>query len=89
METTPRILSSHLASFPQRIIRLLGKITALHGETATLDCGGEVTLKLNRDSHFEVGKYYEVVGKVMEGLQVQVMVGDEWTAKGGIGMFCI
>lgn len=80
---TPRILPEHLQAFHpssgsnQRIstIRLLGTVTALRGETAVMTCGthGDVTLLLKPDSHLQMGKLFEVVGKVteLEGSQVR------------------
>ena len=47
---TPRILPAHLSHFTQKVVILLGSITTIHGETATLtSCNNEaVTLVLNR-----------------------------------------
>lgn len=79
---TPRVLPAHLHAFhpssagarSTHTIRLLGTISALHGDTATITCGGngDVTLVLRPDSHLQMGKLVEVVGKVMdlEGGQV-------------------
>jgi hypothetical protein len=79
---TPRILPSHLHAFNPATstsrsappVRLLGTVTSLRGDTATITCGshGEVTLILKPDSHLQMGKLVEVVGKVaeMEGGQV-------------------
>lgn len=74
---TPRILPAHLHAFhassagPQRstnTVRVLGTVTALRGDTATITCGGhgEVTLILKPDSHLQMGKMVEIVGKVAE-----------------------
>ena len=79
---TPRVLPAHLHAFhpssagarSTHTIRLLGTVSALHGDTATITCGGngDVTLVLRPDSHLQMGKLVEVVGKVMdlEGGQV-------------------
>lgn len=45
---TPRILAPHLQQFQYRIVRVLGKVTALRGETAQIDAGGNIDLVLNR-----------------------------------------
>jgi hypothetical protein len=45
---TPRILAPHLQQFQYRIVRILGKVVQLHGETAVIDAGGNVDLILNR-----------------------------------------
>ena len=47
---TPRILAPHLANFQHRIVRMLGKVTQLRGETAVIDAGGNVDVILNRVS---------------------------------------
>lgn len=79
---TPRILPAHLHAFhpsssgprSTHTVRLLGTVSALHGDTATITCGGngDVTLILKPDSHLQMGKLVEVVGKVadLEGGQV-------------------
>lgn len=75
---TPRVLPSHLHAFhpgtgagsrsQPSTVRLLGTVTALRGETATITCGnhGDVTLLLKPDSHLQMGKLVEVIGKVTE-----------------------
>lgn len=65
---TPRILPTHLHAFPAKTVRILGTISALRGETATMTCGsnGDVTLALKSDSHLQMGRLVEVVGKVAE-----------------------
>lgn len=76
---TPRILPSHLHAFhpsgaSSNTVRILGTVTALHGNTGTLTCGtnGDVTLILKSDARLQVGKLVEIVGKVadLEGGQV-------------------
>ena len=47
---TPRILAPHLSNFQHRIVRILGKVTSLRGETAVIDAGGNVDLILTRVS---------------------------------------
>jgi hypothetical protein len=80
---TPRILPSHLNAFhpsssgprSTHTVRILGTVTGLRGDQATITCGnnGEVTLLLKPDSHLQMGKLVEVVGKVtdLEGGQVR------------------
>lgn len=45
---TPRILAPHLSNFQHRIVRMLGKVVQLRGETAVIDAGGQVDVILNR-----------------------------------------
>ncbi|OJJ81441.1 putative ssDNA binding protein Ssb3 [Aspergillus glaucus CBS 516.65] len=89
---TPRVLPAHLHAFhpssgapSTHTIRLLGTVSALHGDTATITCGGngDVTLVLRPDSHLQMGKLVEVVGKVMDlegvqGLGVRVLGTMDW-----------
>ncbi|KAI9370787.1 replication factor A protein 3 [Aspergillus egyptiacus] len=90
---TPRILPSHLHAFNPSTttagrspppVRLLGTVSSLRGDTATITCGthGDVTLILKPDSHLQMGKLVEVVGKVAEveglGLAVRVLATTDW-----------
>lgn len=70
---TPRITSSHLDSFTNRTVRLLGKVMQLRGDTAIVDSDGNVTLHLNREAHLTVGNIYEVIGKVNQDLSIRVL----------------
>ena len=49
-EATPRINAAYLEQFVNRTVRMVGKVQALRGETATLDSNGPVTVHLNRVS---------------------------------------
>lgn len=81
---TPRVLPAHLHAFhpssagarQTQTVRLLGTVSALRGDTATITCGnhGDVTLVLKPDSHLQMGKLVEVVGKVVDlpGGQVSI-----------------
>ncbi|KAK2744359.1 hypothetical protein FQN57_004253 [Myotisia sp. PD_48] len=69
---TPRILPKYLQQFHNAnhvsAVRLLGKVSSLRGEHATITCGehGEVTLILNQDSHIQMDRMIDVVGKIVE-----------------------
>ncbi|RMZ88686.1 hypothetical protein DV736_g4073, partial [Chaetothyriales sp. CBS 134916] len=88
--TTPRVLPAHLHAFAPSAhpatstVRLLGIITTVDRDQATLTCGSEsVTIVLNRDSHISVNSMYEVVGKVIDlaggqGLGIRVLSTTEW-----------
>ncbi|KAH7380307.1 replication factor A protein 3 [Phaeosphaeria sp. MPI-PUGE-AT-0046c] len=69
---TPRILAPHLSNFQHRIVRMLGKVVQLRGETAIIDAGGQVDVILTRDSHLAVGHAVEVIGKVDGNLNIKV-----------------
>ncbi|KAL9113043.1 MAG: hypothetical protein Q9227_002655 [Pyrenula ochraceoflavens] len=91
---TPRILPTHLHAFspstlptsstPTPVIRLLGTITSLRGDQATLSsCGSSVTCLLSRDSHLRLNGIYEVLGKVVNleggmGEGVKLLSATEW-----------
>jgi replication factor A3 len=45
---TPRILAPNLQSFQHKLVRMLGKVVQLRGETAVIDAGGNVDVILNR-----------------------------------------
>lgn len=47
-EATPRITASYLEAFMNRNVRVLGKVTDLRGDTATVEAGGMITVLLNR-----------------------------------------
>lgn len=56
-EQTPRINASYLDQFTHRTVRILGKVTQLRGEEATIDAGGQINVHLNRvcfDSDFHI-----------------------------------
>lgn len=71
--STPRINSTYLDAFTSKTIRLIGKVTQLRGEQATIDSDGNVTAHLNRDAHLTVGNAVEIVGKVNQDLSVKVL----------------
>ncbi|EPS32446.1 hypothetical protein POX_d05393 [Penicillium oxalicum] len=90
---TPRILPSHLNAFhpsssgprSTHTVRILGTVSGLRGDQATLTCGnnGDVTLLLKPDSHLQMGKLVEVVGKVTDleggqGLGIRVLGTTDW-----------
>lgn len=47
-EATPRINAQYLENFMNQTVRILGKVVSLHGETATIDANGGITIHLNR-----------------------------------------
>ncbi|GAQ42617.1 hypothetical protein AtubIFM55763_008210 [Aspergillus tubingensis] len=90
---TPRILPSHLHAFhpsstgprTSHTVRILGTVTALRGDTATMTCGnhGDVTLILKPDSHLQMGKLVEIIGKVADldngsGVGIRVLGSTDW-----------
>ncbi|KAL8813398.1 MAG: hypothetical protein Q9223_000195 [Gallowayella weberi] len=47
-EATPRINARYLESFTNSTVRILGRVTGLRGESATIDANGSVQVHLNR-----------------------------------------
>ncbi|TGO58482.1 hypothetical protein BCON_0054g00120 [Botryotinia convoluta] len=76
--TTPRITSPYLNSFTSRTVRMVGKVTQLRGDEATIESDGVVTVILNRDSHLQVGNAVEIVGKVNQDLSVKVLKATDF-----------
>ncbi|KAF2851729.1 ssDNA binding protein-like protein Ssb3 [Plenodomus tracheiphilus IPT5] len=75
---TPRILAPHLSQFQHRIVRILGKVVQLRGESAVIDAGGNIDVVLNRDAHLAVGHAVEVIGKVDGNLNVRVQAATDF-----------
>ena len=51
--STPRITAAYLDNFAGRVVMLVGKVTQLRGDQATLDSEGTVTVLLNRVSYHQ------------------------------------
>ncbi|KAK0507964.1 hypothetical protein JMJ35_009853 [Cladonia borealis] len=77
-EATPRISAKYLDSFTNQIVRILGKVVSLRGETATIDANGSINLHLNRDAHLSLNNAVEVVGKVQPDLSVKVLQATDF-----------
>ncbi|RAL14625.1 putative ssDNA binding protein Ssb3 [Aspergillus homomorphus CBS 101889] len=86
---TPRVLPAHLHAFhtssstKHHTVRILGTVSALRGDTATITCGAdEVTLILKPDSHLQMGKLVEIIGKVTDlnegGIGIRVLGSTDW-----------
>ncbi|KAH6680217.1 replication factor A protein 3 [Halenospora varia] len=82
--STPRIQTPHLDAFTSRTVRLIGRVTQLRGEQATIDCQGALTAILNRDAHLTVGHAVEIVGKVNSDLSVKVLRATDLGKEGDI-----
>lgn len=48
MEATPRINAPLLSNFVNQTVRIVGKVTGLQGDTATIEAQGSINLQLNR-----------------------------------------
>ena len=49
-EATPRINATLLERFSGQTVRIVGKVTSLRGDMATIDASGSVDISLNRVS---------------------------------------
>ncbi|KAF2236215.1 replication factor A protein 3 [Viridothelium virens] len=77
-EATPRITAQYLENYTHQTVRILGKVTQLRGEQAVVDCGGPITVILNREAHFIQNHFFEVVGKVQQDLGVRVFASTDF-----------
>ncbi|PHH62610.1 hypothetical protein CDD81_6844 [Ophiocordyceps australis] len=70
---SPRISANYLDSFIGRLVTLVGKVTQLRGDQATIDADGAVTVHLDRDAHLINGHGVQVIGKVNPDLSIKVL----------------
>jgi replication factor A3 len=63
-EQTPRINASYLEQFTHRTVRILGKVTQLRGEEATIDAGGQINVHLNRVCHKLFSSNFRSLGSI-------------------------
>jgi len=47
-EATPRINAKYLQPFTNQTVRVLGKVSSLRGETATIEASGSINVHLTR-----------------------------------------
>ncbi|RBR25124.1 uncharacterized protein FIESC28_02032 [Fusarium coffeatum] len=75
--STPRITAVYLDNFVGKVVMLVGKVTQLRGDQATLDSEGTVTVLLNRDAHLSNGNAVQVIGKVNPDLSIKVLTSRD------------
>lgn len=76
---TPRIDATLRQQFQDHsAIRIIGKCVKINGNDAVLDCNGEVEIKSSPDAAFEVGRYFEVVGKVQDDMSIQMLSATDF-----------
>ncbi|KAL9129951.1 MAG: hypothetical protein Q9217_001753 [Psora testacea] len=83
-EATPRINARYLETFTNQTVRILGRVTSLRGEMATIDANGSINIHLHRDAHLLMGNAVEIVGKVQGDLSVKVYQATDFGANIGI-----
>ncbi|KYK60874.1 hypothetical protein DCS_02012 [Drechmeria coniospora] len=71
--SAPRITAQHLDAFAGRLVTMVGKVTQLRGDQATIDADGTVTVVLNRDAHLSNGNAVQIIGKVNPDLSIKVL----------------
>ncbi|PNY29306.1 Uncharacterized protein TCAP_00775 [Tolypocladium capitatum] len=71
--SSPRITAQYLDSFVGRLVTIVGRVTQLRGDQATLDADGTVTVVLNRDAHLTNGNAVQIIGKVNPDLSIKVL----------------
>ncbi|KAI9716229.1 MAG: hypothetical protein M1812_005454 [Candelaria pacifica] len=77
-DATPRINAHYLDSLQGQTVRILGKVTQLRGDQATIDAAGNITVLLNRDSHLILNNAVEIIGKVNSDLTVKVLSATDF-----------
>ncbi|PHH93352.1 hypothetical protein CDD83_5906 [Cordyceps sp. RAO-2017] len=70
---SPRITAQYLDSLVGRLVTLVGKVTQLRGDQATVDADGTITVVLNRDAHLINGNAVQIIGKVNPDLSIKVL----------------
>ncbi|KAF0641856.1 hypothetical protein FPSE5266_07099 [Fusarium pseudograminearum] len=75
--STPRITAAYLDNFVGRVVMLVGEVTQLRGDQATVESDGTVTVLLNRDAHLSNGNYVQVIGKVNPDLSIKVLTSRD------------
>ncbi|KAM0495646.1 hypothetical protein ACHAP8_007913 [Fusarium lateritium] len=75
--STPRITAAYLDNFVGRVVMLVGEVTQLRGDQATLESDGTVTVLLNRDAHLSNGNTVQVIGKVNPDLSIKVLTSRD------------
>ncbi|RFU71819.1 replication factor a 3, partial [Trichoderma arundinaceum] len=83
--SAPRITASYLDSFVGRVVTIVGKVTQLRGDQATIDADGVVTILLNRDAHLANGNAAQVIGKVNPDLSIKALSARDVGAGVGHG----
>ncbi|CAJ2507756.1 Uu.00g089420.m01.CDS01 [Anthostomella pinea] len=71
--STARISGNMIANYVGQNVMVVGKVTQLRGETATIDANGQVHALLSRDSHLMAGNGAQIIGKVLPDLSIKVL----------------
>ncbi len=69
----PRITAPSLDTFVNKHVSIVGKVTQLRGDQATIDADGNVTILLNREAHLTNGNAALFIGKVNPDLSIKAL----------------
>ncbi|RDA91787.1 hypothetical protein CP533_2821, partial [Ophiocordyceps camponoti-saundersi (nom. inval.)] len=69
----PRITAHYLSSSAGRLVTVVGKVTQLRGEQATIEADGVISVTLNRDARLTVGNAAQIIGKVNPDMSVKAL----------------
>lgn len=75
--TTPRINGAMLGDFYGKTVRIIGKVESQDGDIVNLEAKGPVKVKSD-GSDYEVGHFYEVVGKVEGSDQIVCLTSTDF-----------
>ncbi|KAI1466380.1 uncharacterized protein F4812DRAFT_460653 [Daldinia caldariorum] len=71
--STPRISAALLDSYIGHNVIIVGKVTVLRGDVASIEADGHIEANLTRDCHLMVGNGAQIIGKVNSDLSVKVL----------------
>ncbi|KAK9378635.1 replication factor A protein 3 [Kockiozyma suomiensis] len=71
----PRVNAQYLKPYTESVVRLIGRVTQVNGDTAILDAAGSVTVHSTRDLVFTEGQIFEITGRVNADLSVKALDG--------------
>jgi replication factor A3 len=78
-EATPRITQAYLEQFTHRTVRIIGRVTRLRGDEASIDSAGQITLHLNRVSVSTSSDWMrQCLGRETEHLQESHLTMDHY-----------
>ncbi|EPT02196.1 hypothetical protein FOMPIDRAFT_1118942 [Fomitopsis schrenkii] len=71
---SPRVNAARLAQYIGRTVRLTGKVLRSQGDVAIIQApdGGEVSVKLTRDTHLTV-PFVEIIGTVVDAATIKML----------------
>ncbi|ATY59421.1 DNA replication factor A subunit Ssb3 [Cordyceps militaris CM01] len=83
---SPRITAPNLDAFVNKHVSIVGKVTQLRGDQATIDADGTVTILLNREAHLTNGNAALFIGKVNPDLSIKALSSRDVGANVDMGL---